>query len=95
MVKSGRFCARTCILLSLLVSVRVSISPLVVLGSIEWRSLGLGSSPPSLVYMVYVGAVPPLVPLVRAELHSLRLEVSVSPLVPFISVELHLLGLGS
>ena len=39
--------------------------------------------------------MPPLVPLVRVELHSLRLGVSVSSLVALVSVELHSLGLGS
>ena len=37
-----------------------------------------------------------LVPLVKVELHSLGLGVSVSPLVALVSVELHsYLGLGS
>ena len=36
-----------------------------------------------------MGAVPPLVTLVRVELHSLRLGVSVSPLIALVSVELH------
>ena len=43
-------------------------------------------------YIIQVGAAPPLVPLVRVELHSLGLGVSVSPLVPLVNVELHLLG---
>ena len=41
------------------------------------------------------GNTVPLVPLVRVELHSLGLGVSVSPLVALVSVELHSLGLGS
>ena len=36
--------------------------------------------------------MPPLVPLVRIELHSLGLGVSVFPLVPLVAVELHLLA---
>ena len=41
------------------------------------------------------GVTPPIVPLVRVELHSLGLRVSLSSLVALIGVELHSLGLGS